>query len=82
MVVSETTSGLGRANLVVFGLLLAAYVLVFAGPGVIAEVINLLFDRQPDPASTWSRLLGLLTVAATGLGSLWILRTEAFTQRD
>ncbi len=82
VVAAETTTGLGRANVVVFGLLLAAFVFVFAGPGIIAEVVGLLLDREPDAAGTWSRLLGLLIVAATGLGSLWILKTEAFTKKD
>ena len=79
---AETTSAPGRANLVVFVFLLLAFVVVFAAPAAIVEITRLILDREPDRVGTWSTLLAFVAVCAVGLGSVWMLTTGAFSDRN
>ena len=81
-ILAETMSTQGKANLGICGLLLVAFVLIFAGPGVIAEIVRLILDREPDHVGSWSRLIAFVVVASVGLGSVWMLGTDAFSRRD
>lgn len=81
-ILAETMSTQGKANLGVFGLLFVAFVLIFAGPGVLVEIVRLFLDREPDPVGNWSRLIAFAVLAAAGVGSVWMLGTDAFSGRD
>lgn len=76
---TETTTTQGRANLVIFAFLFLAFIIVFAAPTVIVEIIRLILDREPNHVGVWSTLLAFLAVCAVGLASVWMLKTEAFS---
>ena len=81
-ILAETMSTQGKVNLGVFGLLLVAFLLIFAGPGIVAEIVRLILDREPDHVGNWSRLIAFAVVASVGLGSVWMLGTDAFSKGD
>ena len=81
-ILAETMSTQGKVNLGVFGLLLVAFLLIFAGPGVVVEIVRLVLDREPDHVGNWSRLIAFAVVASVGLGSVWMLGTDAFSKRE
>ena len=81
IVAAETMSTQGKANLGVLVLLTVSFVLIFAGPGIVVEVVRLVLDREPDAVGIWSRLIAFIVLSAVGLGSIWMLKTEAFSGR-
>lgn len=81
-ILAETMSTQGKVNLGIFGLLLVAFLLIFAGPGIVVEIVRLILDREPDHAGNWSRLIAFAVVASVGLGSIWMLGTDAFSGSD
>ena len=81
-ILAETMSTQGKVNLGVFGLLLVAFILIFAGPGIVVEIVRLVLDREPDHVGNWSRLIAFVALAAAGVSSVWMLGTAAFSRRD
>ena len=81
-ILAETASTQGKANLGVFGLLLVAFLIIFAGPGVVVEIVRLILDREPDHVGNWSRLIAFVVLAAAGVSSVWMLGTDAFSKRE
>lgn len=81
VVLAETTSTLGKLNLLLSGLVFIAFLVIFAGPGLAAEVVRLALDREPDHVSTISTLIAFLAVVLGFYACVWMLRDWGATRR-
>ena len=82
VVAAETTTGLGgRTSLSSASCSQHSYSFSLV-QGSLLKSLACCSTVSPTPLARGRAYLGLLIVAATGLGSLWILKTEAFTKKD